>query len=261
MKMLSFDAVSEAKEINSARAANVDKAEKWLEYVSNKYFKQIKNTINRQTVFDDQNVEFRTDVKTDVEFINQDTVSALFTLKDSLKVCILNFASFKHPGGGFLTGAMAQEEALCHVSTLYPCISSEVSYYEYNMSHLNEGLYMNRAIYSPDVVFDVNGEVRYADVITCASPNNYRRTRVSKEIMQDIVRDRVKFMYGVVSDYKIDVLIVGAWGCGVFRQDPAVVCKALRDNAKYSGAKFVIMAVPDNNFRNFKIFSEVVAKL
>src|SRR5258705_8268933 len=37
-------------------------------------------------------------------------------------VAVLNFASAKNPGGGFLGSARAQEEDLARASALYPCL-------------------------------------------------------------------------------------------------------------------------------------------
>lgn len=68
------------------------------------------------------------------------------------KTCVLNFASFKNPGGGFLKGTIAQEEYLCQNSTLYNVLSQFTSYYEKNRLNTNDALYWNRAIYSPGIV-------------------------------------------------------------------------------------------------------------
>ena len=50
---------------------------------------------------------------------------------------ILNFASYKNPGGMFLRGSTAQEEALCHESTLYNVlIKFNDTYYKSNRENI-----------------------------------------------------------------------------------------------------------------------------
>lgn len=59
------------------------------------------------------------------------------------KVCILNFASYKNPGGRFMDGSSAQEEMLCHSSILYNVLSNERfinNFYKPNKSRLNHAL-------------------------------------------------------------------------------------------------------------------------
>ena len=75
----------------------------------------------------------------------------------------------------FLAGSMAQEEAICHESILYNVLREFPKYYEWNKKHLNKTLYLNRAIFSKNILFRrCNHEKvveKYASVITCATPN------------------------------------------------------------------------------------------
>ena len=109
---------------------------------------------------------------TEYSICDLDSVSAAYKYgKEGKTTGILNFASYKHPGGGWIIGAMAQEEALCSESTLYPVLKAQQSFYDQNVQNMNKGLYINRALYSPDVVFTHDNKVRTFDVITCAAPN------------------------------------------------------------------------------------------
>jgi len=102
----------------------------------------------------------------------------------------LVFASAKHPGGGFLSGAQAQEESIARASALYPCQQAASEFYDY---HRRQGdlRYSDRVIYSPGVPAVL--AARAERVLAVAAAHGHRE------------------------------LVLGAWGCGVFRNDPAVV--------------------------------------
>lgn len=83
---------------------------------------------------------------------DMDSVSCLFNLSDNGRTAILNYASYKSPGGFFLEGSPAQEEALCHESNLYPILLAfDGTYYAWNRQRLNKALYLNRALYSSGI--------------------------------------------------------------------------------------------------------------
>jgi uncharacterized protein (TIGR02452 family) len=62
---------------------------------------------------------------------------------------VLNFASAKNPGGGFLNGARAQEESLARSSALYPCLRKSGMYDHHRAS--GDCLYTDWMIVSPEV--------------------------------------------------------------------------------------------------------------
>lgn len=137
------------------------------------YAAEITDRINRTMLYDNSNMATRiSGGRMPVcEVVPLDVVSAILNEKDSPKMCVLNFASFKNPGGMFLEGSIAQEECLCHGSYLYNVLSSERlrPAYEYNRTCLNRSMYQNHAFYTPDVRFFKDNTSRLCDVITCAA--------------------------------------------------------------------------------------------
>lgn len=152
---------------------------------------------------------------------------------------VLNFASYKEPGGMFTQGSHAQEETLCHASFLYNVLSQHQDYYNWNKKHMHNGMYMNRALVSPNVIFDqancFAAGRREATVITCAAPNN--RYCNEPNINATALSERIGFVFNVAGDYiekiygckpKKATLVLGAFGCGVFKQDPGMVAYMFR---------------------------------
>lgn len=100
---------------------------------------------------DCETINKQTEKKTVVLTLNCSTVDAILKLKDEGKqVAVLNFASAKNPGGGFINGAMAQEESLAASSSLYETLLAHEDYYIINRA-CKTMVYTNHAIYSPDV--------------------------------------------------------------------------------------------------------------
>lgn len=188
-----------------------------------------------------------------------DSVSAVFEYSKEGKGCVLNFASYKKPGGEFLSGAIAQEESLCHESTLYNVLSMKQPYYLYNIGHTNRSLYTDRALYSPDIVFQRGKDVVKADVLTCAAPNFSAASKyqhVSRQENEVSLLNRVRFLLLIAKEQKPDVLILGAFGCGVFGQDPDVIAKMLHEEVqRLCPARKVVYAVPgEKSEENLKAF-------
>jgi uncharacterized protein (TIGR02452 family) len=147
---------------------------------------------------------------------------------------LLNFASARNPGGGFINGAKAQEEDLARCSGLYPCLLTQPEYYQVNRAN-DSLLYTDNIIYSPLVPWlrVRNRELldRYflASVITAPAPNAGQVLRRYPDAMPEIetaLRQRAGYILAIARDNRHRSLLLGAWGCGVFRNEPRMVADA-----------------------------------
>ncbi|MBQ9519773.1 MAG: TIGR02452 family protein, partial [Firmicutes bacterium] len=219
------------------------KALEHTEYMALKYKNEIADCIKNSVVLRDTEKASPTGTPK-ISVSDMGTVDAAFIA--SGKVTVLNFASYKHPGGGFITGAIAQEEALCHESFLYNVISTFTDYYEYNQKNLCKGLYTNAAIYSPDVVFECGGQSKKVNVITCAAPNNslgVRYKAFTPEENKKALESRINFVRDIAEKYGCDTLVLGAFGCGVFKQDPTETAQIFKKTFARSDIKNIIYAI------------------
>lgn len=171
----------------------------------------------------------------------------------SKKIAVLNFASATHPGGGVLHGAKAQEESLCRCSTLYPTLNTPDNWRDYYNVNRENGspLHSDACIYSPGITIFKSDE-RYpevmdrkdwvtADVITCAAPNLYYKPyswnnpetgklmNMDYEELLMLHMKRARHILTVAVVNNVDILILGAFGCGAFRNDPDTVAKAYKN--------------------------------
>lgn len=169
------------------------------------------------------------------------------------KITVLNFASATNPGGGVKTGNSAQEESLCRCSTLYPTLTQGWLWNQYYLKNrtAQNNLHTDACIYSPGIVvfktddsFPVLMEEKdwvTVDVISCAAPNLRKKPAtvhnpeygitpvITDEELYRLHRKRAKHILHIAVANNTDALVLGAFGCGAFANDPAVVAKAYAD--------------------------------
>ena len=190
----------------------------------------------------------------------QTTLAALAELnaKRGGEIGCLNFASAKNPGGGFLNGAEAQEESLARSSGLYPCLLRQPDYYERNRAN-SSTLYLDLAIFSPRVPFirndsgDLIETPILASVITCPAPNAgaiRQNEPQNLSLVRYTLERRAKFVLNIAQVEGIQRLVLGAWGCGVFRNESSVVAEVfselLASNSQFGTAfEEVVFAIYD----------------
>jgi uncharacterized protein (TIGR02452 family) len=148
---------------------------------------------------------------------------------------LLNFASARNTCGGFLKGAKAQEEDLARCSGLYPCQLTQPAYYDTNRQQTSL-LYTNHVIYSPNVPWfrtrssgDLLDQCFLASVITAPAPNARGVLKSNATAQPNIaraLRRRAGYVLGIARDNGHRSLLLGAWGCGVFGNDPSLVADA-----------------------------------
>ncbi|MDB5313832.1 MAG: hypothetical protein JWO38_8034 [Gemmataceae bacterium] len=148
----------------------------------------------------------------------------------------LNFASAKHPGGGFLGGARAQEESLCRSSGLYACINGNAMYAHH--ARTGGGFYSNYAIYSPAVpVFrtddgELLDEPYPCSFITSPAVNAgvylKEHTPGRGNAVRAEMEKRVEKVLAIAAGHGHETAVFGAWGCGVFKNDPGMIADLFR---------------------------------
>jgi len=187
------------------------------------------------------------------------TTDALFKhYSPNEKIAVLNFASFVKPGGMFLQGSTAQEESICHDSYLYNVLSAFEDWYKENTVFINDKLFADRMLYCKDIYFfkknDLSNPIS-ADVITCAAPNIKGAVKIQGlDKINLYLRNskaldtRIQFILDSAEYNHINTLILGAWGCGVFGQDPVEVASLFKKHLcrTYTYLKKVVFAIPFN---------------
>ena len=188
------------------------------------------------------------------------------------KIGVLNFANSFTPGGGVLYGARAQEESLCRISTLYAALTANEMMMDFYSRHIADEnpLGTDDVIFSPRVVVfrSDDSEMRLldksewfeADVLTCAAPD-LGEFRISDERLFSLHERRWRQILSVARANGCTVLILGAFGCGAFHNNPEVVANAARASladfrGDFKAIEFAVACKSD--WTNYDVFSRIL---
>ena len=203
------------------------------------------------------------------------------------KVCVLNFASATNPGGGVVKGSSAQEEAICRCSTLYPNLKEQNAWNRFYAPHrrAHDPLHNDDCIYTPGIVVfksDMDypqllteGKWYSVNVLTCAAPNLRERpsngmnsgdgdnaVHISREELQALHEKRVRRVLEIAWAKENEVVILGAFGCGAFRNSPAVVAQAMKTvvqeyRKKFETIEFAVYCSTQYD-TNYRVFQQIL---
>ena len=185
-----------------------------------------------------------------IQVTNETTLGASRRLVEGgSKPLALNFANGIQPGGGFCGGARAQEEVLCRSSALYRSLVGDEMYAFHRLRPRPDST--DWAIYSPDVpVFRTDEGTALEQpwllsILTCAAP--YAPT-IGRPEAADLLQHRIQRVLAVARAYGHTTLVLGAWGCGAFGNDPHRTAIDFREalEVDFNGAfREVVFAITD----------------
>ncbi|KAF8963600.1 hypothetical protein BDZ97DRAFT_1904797 [Flammula alnicola] len=145
-------------------------------------------------------------------------------------VGVLNFASAKNPGGGFITGAQAQEEYIARSSTIYASLMTQAAqrFYQSHKKDSKKGYYSHAMIYSPGVLFlradkgewmtPVEVEIVTSAAVNAGVVRRYLRENNSDETGLDAaMKERMARILYLFERHGVRNLVLGSFGTGVFR--------------------------------------------
>ncbi len=206
----------------------------------------------------------------EMSLVNAATVKAILSFAELgyEQVGVLNFASAKNAGGGFLNGAMAQEESLAASSGLYGTQLKHEGYYLANRA-TRSMMYTDHAIYSPDVVFFRDERFQLLDQPVAASVLTLPAVNMGQVLLKGedadqariVMKDRMRLALSIFAHQGDRYIILGAYGCGVFRNDPAEVARWWQELLVDEGygrcfdhVQFAILesSKKDNSYRAFE---------
>jgi uncharacterized protein (TIGR02452 family) len=182
----------------------------------------------------------------------------------------LVFASARNPGGGFRTGAKAQEEDIARASALFACLRTTGEFYLYHREHADLR-YSDRVIYTPEVPVIRGPDGRLLErpyglsFLVAAAPNLgaiLDRQPEQAATVPTVLAGRAERVLRVAAGHGHRAIVLGAWGCGVFRNTPVSVAAAFQTAlVRVPCFERVVFAIldPTGTSPNYRAFADAFA--
>jgi len=225
--------------------------------------------------------------ETQIDVTNNDTLyEAKKLIEEGYKPLVLNMASERIPGGGVLKGSSAQEENIFRRTNIYKALyryhdvgkQFNITRDEKHSYPLNEKY---GAIYTPYVtVFKEGEDKKYQytkpyniGVITLPSVRCPKLTKdklhYAEKETEEIIIEKIKQLLNIAIKHKYNALVLGAFGCGAFKNPPKEMARIFADvlteeeyEGRFKKIHFAILENQDtqgehNKQGNLKPFMEI----
>lgn len=172
--------------------------------------------------------------------------------------CCLNFASRIHPGGGYQTvldipmPIKTQEEDLFRRSNLPELMDNEEIRKHYPLDDI-KGIYCDNIHVNKNQTLQIHAPYTISLISVAAL--------ISPGYNNPLTKNKTKRILDIAADNNEKTLILGAWGCGAFGNDPeeiATLFKSFLDQDFKNVFENVIFAIPNKNHENFCVFNSVL---
>lgn len=189
--------------------------------------------------------------RNNVTCVDMDTFDAV-EFNKSPRTCVLNMASYQHPGGGVINGATAQEECLFRRSNYVQTL--ETHFYPLEKDEL---------IWSPDITVFKSSTYEPLQVpfkcsaIACAALRKPRLNSRGGYLHYGdykCMEEKIEAIFKLAIKHKVKTLILSAFGCGAYGNNPSVVSELMFNIAFKYSQHFdnVVFAIIGPNYKPFK---------
>ncbi len=254
-----FNLSKETRQLNRLRLANtieeINNNPKILEAIS-----KSKVAVFKDTKTTKENPKYNTKIS----FNHNSTVETILGIDNTdTKVCALIFSSESFNNN---TGCgIHQEDTILRTSTMYKLIDTAYTlknYYSFNKQNENNSrcIYLSKVLFfknEDDIKLDDENQ-KVVDLILSTPPNQVKED-LSNEASKSIIYKKLKNLFNVAIEKKVEILILGAYGCGSYENSPTIVSKIFKSLIdEYNGYfKEIIFSIKskddfDTNYSVFK---------